>query len=434
MLGRLVAWSLRRRLIVLLATMVILAWGVDSYRKLPIDAFPDVAPVQVLVAMQAPGLTPEELESRGHRAGRGRHAGHPQPGRHALASRATRVALITFEFADGTDIYWARAQVDERLQDAARPCCRMAPMAGLAPIVTPLGEMLMFTHRVGDAVARSRCRSLIDWTIRPALRGLPGVADVNVLGGFVRTFEVAPDRRGHGRARHHHADAGGGAVTANNRNDGAGRVRDGEEALLVRSEGRIRTLDDIRAHRRRGAPDRRGPRRRCRRCALRRAAAQRRGHHERRGRGGLGHRCSACAAPTPRRSSTASSTSWRRSKDPAGRREDRDLLRPQRADREGGLDRAGGADRGDRAGRDPADAVPRQSARGAGGVAHPAAGGAVTFVVMRLVGYLGQHHVARRPGDRDRPAGRLRRRGRRERRASPMRMAGKADLQHRGCA
>ena len=84
MLGRLVAWSLRRRLIVLLATLVILAWGVDSYRKLPIDAFPDVAPVQVLVAMQAPGLPPEELESRGHRADRNRHARHPQPGRHPL--------------------------------------------------------------------------------------------------------------------------------------------------------------------------------------------------------------------------------------------------------------------------------------------------------------------------------------------------------------
>ena len=64
MLGRLVAWSLRRRLIVLLATLVILAWGVDSYRKLPIDAFPDVSPVQVLVAMQAPGLPPEELEAQ----------------------------------------------------------------------------------------------------------------------------------------------------------------------------------------------------------------------------------------------------------------------------------------------------------------------------------------------------------------------------------
>ena len=88
-------------------------------------------------------------------------------------------------------------------------------------------------------------RQLVDWTIRPALRGLPGVADINVLGGFVRTFEVVPSAPAMA-ARGITPQQLENAVTSNNRNDGAGRVRDGEEALLVRSEGRIRTLEDLR--------------------------------------------------------------------------------------------------------------------------------------------------------------------------------------------
>src|SRR5689334_13063664 len=116
MLGRLVAWSLRRRLIVLLVTIGIIAWGVDSYRKLPIDAFPDVSPVQVLVAMQAPGLPPEELEAQVTNPAEVAMKGIPNlVGIRSVTRYA--VALMTFEFAPGTDIYWARTQVDQRLDD-----------------------------------------------------------------------------------------------------------------------------------------------------------------------------------------------------------------------------------------------------------------------------------------------------------------------------
>jgi cobalt-zinc-cadmium resistance protein CzcA len=243
MLERLIHFSLRQRLLTFLGALFVAAWGAVSYLKLPIDAFPDVAPAQVLVAMRAPGLTPEELESRVTAPIEIAAKGIPSLIRMRSTTRYS-VALLTFEFAEGTDIYWARAQVNERLSQV-QDQLPDGVSGGLAPIVTPLGEMLMFTLVGGDLTPTEQ-RSLIDWTIRPAIRGLPGVADLNVLGGFVRTFEVAPSPA---------AMAARGVTVAmlqtslskNNRNDGAGRVRDGEEALLVRAEGRLRSLEDIRS-------------------------------------------------------------------------------------------------------------------------------------------------------------------------------------------
>jgi heavy metal efflux system protein len=152
--------------------------------------------------------------------------------------------LMTFEFGPGTDIYWARTQVDQRLDDLEN-IFPDGVSGGLAPVVTPLGEMLMFTIEGGNLTPMQR-RTILDWVIRPGLRGLPGIADVNTLGGYVRTYEVAPDpaaMAARGITTGMLADA----LSHNNRNDGAGRVRDGEEALLVRAEGRIHTQDDIRA-------------------------------------------------------------------------------------------------------------------------------------------------------------------------------------------
>lgn len=243
MLGRLVDLALRQRLLALLATIGIIAWGMDAYRKLPIDAFPDVSPTQVLVAMQAPGLPPEELESQVTNPVELTMKGIPNLVQIRSITRYA-TALMTFEFAPGTDIYWARTQVDQRL-DNLEDVLPDGISGGLAPVVTPLGEMLMFTLEGGTLTPMQR-RTLLDWTIRPQLRGLPGIADVNTLGGFVRTYEVVPDPA---------AMAARGITTAmlaealsqNNRNDGAGRVRDGEEALLVRAEGRIRSLEDLRS-------------------------------------------------------------------------------------------------------------------------------------------------------------------------------------------
>ncbi|MEK4035233.1 CusA/CzcA family heavy metal efflux RND transporter [Methylocystis sp. IM3] len=243
MLERLIHFSLRQRLLTFLCALFVAGWGAVSYLKLPIDAFPDVAPVQVLVAMRAPGLTPEELEARVTAPIEIAAKGIPSLVRMRSTTRYS-VTLITFEFAEGTDIYWARAQVNERLSQV-QDQLPDGVTGGLAPIVTPLGEMLMFTLVGGDLTPTEQ-RGLLDWTIRPAIRGLPGVADLNVLGGFVRTFEVAPSPAAMA-ARGVTVAMLETALSKNNRNDGAGRVRDGEEALLVRAEGRLRSLEDIRS-------------------------------------------------------------------------------------------------------------------------------------------------------------------------------------------
>ena len=242
MLNRIIGAALKQQLLVFLGAVALAVWGANAYLRISIDAFPDVAPTQVLLTMRAPGLAPEELESRVTAPIEVAMRGIPN-----LAGMRSQtkysLALMTFEFSEGTDIFWARAQVNERLQEI-RDQLPSSADGGLAPIVTPLGEMLMFTLE-SEVLSAQDMRSLMDWTIRPALRGLPGVADVNVLGGYVRTFEVVPSAPAMA-ARGITTQALETAINSNNRNDGAGRLREGEEALLVRSEGRIKTLDDVR--------------------------------------------------------------------------------------------------------------------------------------------------------------------------------------------
>ncbi|MGZ5009259.1 MAG: efflux RND transporter permease subunit, partial [Methylobacter sp.] len=149
---------------------------------------------------------------------------------------------ITVDFKEGTDIYWARQQIAERLNTiwGSLPA---GIEGGIAPMTTPLGEMFMFTVEGGGLSLMER-RSLLDWVIRPALRTVAGVADVNSLGGLVRSFEVIPDNI-RMSARNISMAQLTTALESNNRNDGAGRMTDGEEALIVRAEGRIKTLDDV---------------------------------------------------------------------------------------------------------------------------------------------------------------------------------------------
>ena len=243
MLTRLIAFALTQRLLVLLMVALLVGAGGYAFKNLPIDAFPDVSPVQVKVIMKAPGMTPEEVEARVTALIETEMLGIPNK---KILRSVTKYALtdVTLDFEDGTDIYWARQQVAERLGNIAKD---LPPeiSGGLAPITTPLGEMYMFTIEGGDLSIIER-RSLLDWVIRPALRTLPGVADVNALGGLVRSFEVVPDNVAMS-ARGVTLDMLQKAVEMNNRNDGAGRLRDGEEVLLVRSEGAVKTLDDLRA-------------------------------------------------------------------------------------------------------------------------------------------------------------------------------------------
>ena len=241
MLRRLVEFSLSQRLFTLLIAGLIAGFGLYAFMRIPIDAFPNIAQVQVKIILKAPGMTPEEVETRVVTPLEMELLGIP--GKTILRSSAKyAIADLTIDFQDGTDLYWARQQVAERLA-AVRGDLPANISGGLAPISTPLSDVFMFTVE-GDSLSLEERRTLLDWTIRPALRTIPGVADVNALGGFVRTFEVVPDSRLLAAAGLGIADLTD-AISTNNRNDGAGRLVDGEKALVVRSEGAIKTPQDL---------------------------------------------------------------------------------------------------------------------------------------------------------------------------------------------
>jgi heavy metal efflux system protein len=242
MLRHLVEWSLTNRMAVLVLSLLVAVIGIWSFVTLPIDAFPDIAPTQVKLILKAPGMTPEEVEAKVITPIEQQLLGIPdQKMLRSVAKYA--IADITIDFADSADIYWARSQVAERFA-AAQGDLPTTVTGGLAPISTPLSDMFMFTIEGPQSLAEKR--RLLDWTIRPALRTVPGVADVNALGGFVESFEVVPDLAAMAAAGVSLSDLAD-AVVAGNRNDGAGRLADGEFALIVRAVGAVRTLDDLAA-------------------------------------------------------------------------------------------------------------------------------------------------------------------------------------------
>ena len=242
MLAKLVERALNLRLAVLGLAALLAGMGAWSFLNLPIDAFPDISTTQVKIIVKAPGMTPEEVESRVVTPIEMEMLGIPdQTVLRSVAKYA--IADITIDFTDSTDIYWARQQVAERL-GAVMAGLPPSVEGGLAPISTPLSEMFMFT--IDGRQSLGEKRRVLDWTIRPALRTVPGVADVNSLGGFAETFEVAPDSAALAAAGLSSADLIA-AIEASNRNDGAGRLTSGEEALIVRATGAIRSLDDLAA-------------------------------------------------------------------------------------------------------------------------------------------------------------------------------------------
>jgi len=240
--SQLIQFALTQRALVLLFAVMLAGAGYIAFLGLPIDAFPDVSPTQVKIIVKAPGMTPEEVESQITAPVEVELLGIPNQ---VMLRSIAKYALsdITVDFAEGTDIYWARQQVSERLSGIWDRLPTDIE-GGIAPLTTPLGEMFMFT--VDGEQSLTERRTILDWVIRPALRTVPGVADVNSLGGRVRSFEVAPDPL-RMAARGVDSLTLETALKMNNRNDGAGRMSEGEESLLVRSEGRIKTLDDVRA-------------------------------------------------------------------------------------------------------------------------------------------------------------------------------------------
>lgn len=240
MLRSLVAYALSYRLLILGLAAVVVGLGAWAFVTLPVDAYPNIAQTQVKLILKAPGMTPEEVETRVIAPIETEMLGIPKQA--ILRSTAKyAIADITIDFVDGTDIYWARQQVAERLNGIMGDL-PSSVSGGLAPISTPLSDVYMFTIE-GPQSLQER-RELLDWTIRPALRTVPGVADVNALGGFVRTFEVRPDPVALASAKLSVTDLRN-AIESGNRNDGAGRLASGEESLIVRAVGAIRSVADL---------------------------------------------------------------------------------------------------------------------------------------------------------------------------------------------
>ncbi|MGD9969628.1 MAG: efflux RND transporter permease subunit [Sulfuricurvum sp.] len=241
-MNRLISFALTQRIFVFLAMAMLIGAGYTAFTKLPFDAFPEVSSPQVKIIMKAPGMTPTEVESRIIVPIETEMLGIPN--KKLLRSTAKYgIADITIDFNEGTDIYWARAQISEKLNGMMGMLPATAS-GGLAPITTPLGEVFMFT--VEGNISSAEKRTLLDWTIRPALRTVQGVADLNSLGGEVKSYLVKPNYSMLGTLGISVKEVED-ALSKNNKNDGAGRVHEGEEAFLVRSEGSIQTLDDIRA-------------------------------------------------------------------------------------------------------------------------------------------------------------------------------------------
>lgn len=241
MLRRLIEFSLTQRAFMLLMSLLVAGLGGYAFNIIAIDAFPNISPVQVKMILKAPGMTPEEVETRVITPIEMELLGIP---RQTILRSAAKYAVadITLDFEDGTDIYWARQQVAERLA-GVRGDLPASVTGGLAPVSTPLSDVFMFTIEGGKLSLEER-RSLLDWTIRPALRTIPGVADVNALGGMVRTFEVTPNNAALAAAGLGVSDLLK-SIEEGNRNDGAGRLSEGEKSLVVRAEGAIQKPQDI---------------------------------------------------------------------------------------------------------------------------------------------------------------------------------------------
>ena len=242
MIAALIRFSLIQRLMLLLAAAALTAGGLWAFSALPIDAFPDISPPQVQVIVKAPGLAPTEVESRITFPIEMEMQGIPNQ---RILRSTTKYALsnIVIDFNDGTDIYWARQQVTERLTQAREALPAGAEVV-LSPISTPLSDIFMYRVK-GEGYTNSELRTLQDWTIRLRLRTVDGVADVNSMGGFVRAFEVQPDPR-RMASQGLSIDELERAIERNNRNAGGDRINRRDSMLLVRTLGQLRDADDIR--------------------------------------------------------------------------------------------------------------------------------------------------------------------------------------------
>ncbi|ATZ72599.1 CusA/CzcA family heavy metal efflux RND transporter [Idiomarina sp. X4] len=251
MIDALIRFAVDRRWLVLAATLLVAAAGVYSTLKLPIDAVPDITNVQVQINSEAPGYSPLETEQRISYPVETAMAGLPKLDYTRSISRYG-LSQVTVVFEEGTDIYWARQQISERLQkvrgevpDGIEPT--------MGPIASGLGEIVNYVVRAkegatnadGEAYTPEQLRTIQDWIIKPQLVKVPGVTEINSVGGYEKQYQVAPIP---GRMLAYKVTMQDllAALDLNNRNAGAGYIEKNGEQWLVRSPGQLKTLDEIR--------------------------------------------------------------------------------------------------------------------------------------------------------------------------------------------
>ncbi|GAA8153896.1 efflux RND transporter permease subunit [Helicobacter pylori] len=240
MLASIIEFSLRQRIIVIVGAILVLFFGTYSFINTPVDAFPDISPTQVKIILKLPGSSPEEMENNIVRPLELELLG--LKGQKSLRSVSKySISDITIDFDDSVDIYLARNIVNERLSSVMKDL-PVGVEGGMAPIVTPLSDIFMFT--IDGNITEIEKRQLLDFVIRPQLRMISGVADVNSIGGFSRAFVIVPDFNDMARLGVSISDLEE-AVRVNLRNSGAGRVdRDGE-TFLVKIQTASLSLEDI---------------------------------------------------------------------------------------------------------------------------------------------------------------------------------------------
>lgn len=250
MIERILELSIQRRVLVLMAVLAMAAVGIHSYQKLPIDAVPDITNVQVQINTRATGYTPIEVEQRVTFPIEMIMAGLPNI---AYTRSLSRYGLsqVTVIFEDGTDIYLARQLIDQRLQEA-KERLPLDVETTMGPISTGLGEIFMWSVNAkegarkpdGSPYSITDLREIQDWIIRPQLRMVPGVTEVNAVGGFVKQFHVAPYPEkliSFGLTLNDVIVA----LRLNNLNVGAGYIEKSGEQYLVRVPGQVANLKEI---------------------------------------------------------------------------------------------------------------------------------------------------------------------------------------------
>ncbi|MFT4276844.1 MAG: CusA/CzcA family heavy metal efflux RND transporter [Rhodopseudomonas sp.] len=251
MIDKVLAFSVRQRWLVMIGVLMMGAFGAWNFTRLPIDAVPDITNVQVQINTNAPGYSPLEVEQRITFPIETAMGGLPNLVNTRSLSRYG-LSQVTVVFKDGTDIYFARQLVNERIQ-RAKDVLPTGIDTAMGPVSTGLGEIYMYTVEAKQGATRadgkpftpSDLRTAQDWIIKPQLRNVPGVNEVNTIGGFAKQFHVLPDPAKLMAYRLGFRDVMT-SLAANNANVGAGYIEKNGEQYLVRTPGQVSDVDEIR--------------------------------------------------------------------------------------------------------------------------------------------------------------------------------------------